>query len=281
MPAPDQSTRGAFRPREGTAGIVEAAATAFRAEYGDRPAAPVTVLMAALNEVESVASVIADVPRSVCGLATECVVVDDGSSDGTAEAARSAGAMVCRLETNLGQGQALRLGYRLACERGSTAIVTMDADGQFEASELERLVGPLASGEADFVNGSRRLGRSETTDGMRRAGIVVFATLISGLTGNRITDPANGFRAFRPGVVTAVPLRQVQYQTAELLIGALALGFRVVEAPVTVRPRAAGTSKKGGNLRYGYNFGRVIVTTWWRLSPKSHLLPHSRLRSQR
>lgn len=281
MPAPDQSTRGAFRPQAGTAEVIEAAAAAFRAEYGDVTAAPVTVLLAAFNEVESVASVVASIPRSVSGLDTECVVVDDGSVDGTAGAAREAGAMVCRLATNLGQGQALRLGYRLAAERGARVIATMDADGQFEASELERLVGPVASGEADFVNGSRRLGRSETTDGVRRAGVVLFGALVSALTRSRITDPANGFRAFRPEVTTAVPLHQVQYQTAELLIGALALGFRVVEAPVTVRARTGGTSKKGGNLRYGYRFGRVILSTWWRLSRRSHAQRPFRRRSAR
>ncbi len=269
MPGADQSTRGAFRPQAGAGEILEAAAAAFQAEYGDGPGAPVAVLMAALNEVDAVGSVVASIPRSAAGLATECLVIDDGSTDGTADVARSAGAMVCRLERNLGQGQALRLGYRLAAERGAAVIATMDADGQFDASELDRLVAPIASGDADFVNGSRRLGRSETTDGLRRTGLVLFATLVSALTGSRITDPANGFRAFRPEVPGSVPLQQVQYQTAELLIGALALGFTVVEAPVTVKARAAGTSKKGGNLRYGYRFARVILSTWWRLARRS------------
>ena len=132
-----------------------------------------------------------------------------------------------------------------------------------DAGELGRLIEPIVSGRADMVNGSRRLGRSETTDAVRAAGVVVFAVLVSILTGHRITDPANGFRAFRPDIPAHVPLRQPQYQTSELLIGALLLGYRVVEVPVTVRPRAAGRSKKGHNLLYGYRFGRAIVTTWW------------------
>jgi hypothetical protein len=139
----------------------------------------------------------------------------------------------------------------------------MDADGQFDPAELERLVGPVVEDRADMVQGSRRLGRSETTDRVRAAGVVVFAAVVSLLTGARITDPANGFRAFRPEVPARVPLRQPQYQTSELLIGALALGFRVIEAPVTVLARRAGESKKGANLRYGYRFGRAVLTTWW------------------
>lgn len=256
---------GVVRARPNSEAVAAAATAKFHARYGTGPGAPVVVVMAALNEAASIAEVIRSVPGSVCGLATECLVIDDGSTDTTAAEAVGAGAMVCRLEANLGQGQALRLGYRLATGRHPSVIATIDADGQFDPAELERLVGPVAYGRADFVNGSRRLGRSETTDPVRRAGVVLFGALVSALAGSRITDPANGFRAFTPEVPAKVPLRQVQYQTAELLIGALALGFRVVEAPVTVRVRSAGVSKKGGNLRYGYRFGRVILTTWWEL----------------
>lgn len=244
--------------------VIEACAAAFRDRYGPGPGAPVSVLIAAFNEIGAISEVVASIPPVVAGLETECLVIDDGSSDGTAEAAEKAGALTARLDTNLGQGQALKVGYALASEREAAVIATMDADGQFDAVELEALVSPIVAGQADFVNGSRRLGRSETTDWVRRAGLVLFAHLISILTGTRITDPANGFRAFRPAVVKAVPLRQVQHQTAELLIGALSRGFRVVEAPVTVRPRVAGSSKKGGNLGYGYRFARVVIRTWWR-----------------
>lgn len=243
--------------------VSAAAEAAFTAEYGPGPGSPVCVVMAALNEVDAVGDVVRSIPSEVCGLAAECLVVDDGSTDATADAARQAGALVCRLESNQGQGQALRSGYRLASARGARYIATMDADGQFDAAELDRLVAPLIEGRADMVNGSRRLGRSETTDRVRAAGVVAFGALVSVLTGTRITDPANGFRAFLPEVPERVPLRQAQYQTSELLMGALGLGYRVAEVPVTVRPRAAGQSKKGANLLYGYRFGRVIVTTWW------------------
>lgn len=243
--------------------VATAAEDAFLAEYSDGPGRPVCVVIAALDEVGAVADVLRSVPAAVCDMETECLVVDDGSTDGTADAAAAAGALVCRLDANLGQGLALRSGYRLASRRGARVIATMDADGQFDASELSRLVGPIASGQADMVQGSRRLGRSETTDRVRATGVVLFGRLVSVLTGTRITDPANGFRAFRPEVPERVPLRQPQYQTSELLIGALALGYRVVEVPVTVRRRAAGHSKKGHNVLYGYRFGRAILTTWW------------------
>ena len=99
---------------------------------------------------------------------------------------------------------------------------------------------------------------------MRATGVVVFGALISVLTGQRITDPANGLRAMRAEVTAEVELRQPQYQATELLIGAALRGFRVAEVPVVMYQRRAGTTKKGGNLAYGARVGRVIVGTWWR-----------------
>jgi glycosyltransferase involved in cell wall biosynthesis len=255
--------RAAVRDRPGADDILAAAARTFEVQYGDRPAAPIAVVIPALDEDESVGAVVRSVPTRMCGLATEVLLIDDGSSDRTGEEARSAGALVCRLPVNLGQGQALRLGYRLARERGASVIATVDADGQFDPGEVPALVAPIVAGEADFVNGSRRLGRTEAVDPARQLGLVVFGALVTMLTGTRITDPANGLRAFRAEVTQQVPLRQTQYQTAELLIGTIALGFRVREVPVTVFGRARGDSKKGGNFFYGWQFARVVFTTWW------------------
>lgn len=256
--------RSAFSAQEaGTVG--DNARTRFVDEYAGRPESPVVVVIAALDEERSVGEVIRSLPKELSGLGVSCIVVDDGSSDDTSRVARDAGALVCRLERNLGQGRALQVGYSLAASVGARVIVTLDADGQFDTSEMARLVGPVASGRVDFVNGSRRLGTSHTTDRVRQLGLCCYGAVVSILTGTKITDPANGFRAFTPELTRRVPLHQPQYQTAELLMGALALGFRVVETPVTVLPRAAGTTKKGSNLRYGLRFGRVVVGTWWSL----------------
>lgn len=243
--------------------VVDAALAAFNSEYGSGPGRPLCVVIAALNEVGAVASVIESLPPDAAGLDLECILVDDGSSDGTADAARRAGAMVCRFDRNLGQGWALRAGYRLAAARHAAVIATMDADGQFDPGELGRIVGPVVGGRADMVVGSRRLGRSEVGDRFRATGVVAFARLITLLTGQRVTDPSSGYRAFRPEVPERVPLRQVQYQASELLIGAISMGFRVTEVPMTLRVRAAGQSKKGTNLLYGWRFTKVVVTTWW------------------
>jgi glycosyltransferase involved in cell wall biosynthesis len=254
---------GAVHERPDEARLSQEAAAAFGARYGPTSSAEVAVVIPALNEEDGVAAVIHAVPPLLSGLRTETIVVDDGSTDATSTRASDAGALVCSVAENIGQGAAFRLGYRLARQRGARFIATADADGQFDPGELPTLIEPLLRDEADFVNGSRRLGRTYTTDPVRRLGVVVFGRLVSVLTGVRITDPANGLRIMRSEVTAAVPLHQTQYQTSELLIGTVAHGFRVQEAPATMYQRTAGTSKKGGNLIYGFRFARVVLTTWW------------------
>jgi glycosyltransferase involved in cell wall biosynthesis len=261
------ATHGAVGDAPDAEAIKNAAAVSFAAEYSPGPGAPIVVVVPAFNESGSIAAVIGAIPARIGDLDTEIVVVDDGSTDSTASEARGAGAMVCHLSVNLGQGHALRLGYRLASQRRARLIATVDADGQFDPTELPALIAPLVSGAADFVNGSRRLGRSETSDPVRKLGVVVFSALFRILTGVGVTDPACGLRAFGVEIPEQVPLRQAQYQTSELLIGVIAHGFRVVEVPVTVYARTSGVSKKGGNLAYGYRFGRVVITSWWASRP--------------
>jgi glycosyltransferase involved in cell wall biosynthesis len=262
-----EATRGAVGDAPDAEAIKNAAAASFAAEYGPGPGAPIAVVVPAFNEIGSIASVVGAIPTRIGDLDTEVVVIDDGSTDSTAGEARAAGAMVCRLSVNLGQGHALRLGYRLASQRRASLIATVDADGQFDPKELPALIAPLVTGAADFVNGSRRLGRSETSDPVRKLGVVVFSFLFRVLTGVGVTDPACGLRAFRVEIPEQVRLRQAQYQTSELLIGVVAHGFRVVEVPVTVYARTSGASKKGGNLAYGFRFGRVVLSSWWASMP--------------
>jgi glycosyltransferase involved in cell wall biosynthesis len=247
-----------------TAATRAGAIAAFRAEHGDRKLAPVVVVIAALDEAECIADVLRDIPPRACGLELDTLVIDDGSSDGTADVARAEGVLVARLERNCGHGIALRTGYQLAREGGARYIVTLDADGQWNPAELEGVLQPLADGEADFVIGSRVLGAHETDDGFRQAGVHVFAWLVRRLTGVPVTDTSSGYRAMRAEVTATVPQSQVQYQTSELLIGAIAQGYRIAERPIVMRKRLAGESKKGHNLIYGFRYCRVILSTWWR-----------------
>ena len=248
------------------AAIDAAAIGAFASQYGGRASAlpPLVIVIAAFNEQGAIGPVVEALPVSVLGLDTATIVVSDGSSDGTVKEADAAGALVCDVPVNRGQGAALRLGYRLAREGGARYIVTTDADGQYNPAEIEKLLQPILAGEADFVSGSRTLGSEETKDPVRKLGVRVFALIITILTGQRITDPTFGLRAMRAEVTGAVLLHQRQYQATELLIGVITHGYRYAERPATIHKRHVGQSKKGHNAFYGLQVAKVVVGTWWR-----------------
>lgn len=242
-----------------------ASVTQFRGRYGQVDLAPVVLVIAAYNEVTGLPAVLDSVPARYRDLPIDVLVVVDGGKDGTADVALDHGrARACIAPVNRGQGAALRLGYHLARDHGARFVVTTDADGQYDMAELGALLDPLLAGEADFVTGSRRLGQEDTTDRVRRLGVRVFAVLASVLARRWITDTSFGFRAMTADAACSVPLRQPQYQSSELLVGVLLHGYRVIERPMTMRDRTAGSSKKGSNLVYGASYAQVLLGTWWR-----------------
>ncbi len=264
--------------RPDDAAIDDAAIRVMTGQYGDqvRHLPPVALVIAAYNEEGAVGPVVRALPAEVCGLKTATIVVSDGCADATAKEADAAGALVADVPVNRGQGAALRLGYRIAREGGAQYIVTTDADGQYNPAEIERLLAPVLAGQADFVTGSRKLGSQETKDPIRTAGTWFFATAVSLLTGQRISDTTFGMRAMRAEVTGKVRLEQPQYQASELLIGVITHGYKVAEVPATIHRRRVGESKKGqnplyklhipgvNNLFYGMRFARVVFGTWWR-----------------
>ena len=242
------------------------AAMAFLATHAPGVGAPLAIVIPAYNEEPTVAEVIEEIPREAAGLKLDVIVVVDGARDATAAKAAGAGALVCDVPVNRGQGAALKLGYWLARARGAKVIATIDADGQYEPEEIGRVVEPILAGKADFVSGSRRLGAELTTDRMRHLGVLVFGALISVLVRHRITDPACGIRAMRAEVTADVVLEQPQYQASELMISAALHGYRLAEVPTTMRDRGvhATATKKGGNFGYGVRFARAALRTWMR-----------------
>lgn len=257
-------TYRALREAPDTLVIVGAAREAFASSYPDVKLQPLVVVIAAFNEEANIGAVVDEIPDQIVGIPVSVLVIDDGSTDRTSEVARQHGALVCTLSVNRGHGVALRLGYRIAREAGAGLIATLDGDGQWDPADLPTMVRIIEEDRADFVVGSRQLGQTKNSDRFRNVGVRFFAWLISRLTGARLTDTSSGLRVMRADMTGAVRQTQPQYQTSELLIGALYQGFRVAEVPTTMRQRLSGTSKKGGNLFYGLSYARVIGKTWWR-----------------
>src|SRR5215470_10608704 len=263
-PHPVSQAYHGLREAPDTARITHAAEEAFARTYPGLKLEPLVVVIAAYDESGNLGAVLDEIPDEVAGVKLSSLVVDDGSTDGTTKVAREHGVCVCTLSVNRGHGVALRLGYRIARRAGARYIATLDGDGQWDPADLPAMVRLLEEDRADFVVGSRQLGRTQNTDRFRNLGVRFFARVISILTGTRLTDTSSGLRAMRAELTGTVRQTQPQYQTSELLIGALFQGFRVAEVPTVMRQRISGTSKKGGNLFYGLRYARVIRKTWWR-----------------
>jgi glycosyltransferase involved in cell wall biosynthesis len=257
-------TRAERRRRALDALVDTVALEEFGRAHGTPMLPEVAVVIAAYKERENIGAVMASLPKSICDLPAAGIVVIDGEEDGAAAIVREAGQYAVVAPVNRGQGAALRLGYQVARTFGATYIVTADADGQADPADLATVLAPVVAGEAEFVNGSRRLGRTESDDAVRNLGVVVYATVISLLTGTKVTDTANPVRAMRADLTASLTLDEPQYQASELLISVLATGARYEERPVTMRKRSTGASKKGGNLLYGFRYGRVVARTSWR-----------------
>jgi hypothetical protein len=224
----------------------------------------IAILIPAYNEAENIGVVLDQMPKEVCGVATEVLVVDDGSRDGTGDVAAEHGALVARHVTNRGGGAALRTGYRLMVESGAEIVVTLDADGQHLPSEMPRLVEPVLSGEVDVAHGSRVLGHADRNHFARELGIVFFNRVVSFITRTHVTDCSNGYRAVRTTVLPQLVLRQEQFHTSEFMIEAIKRGVPAKEVPITVEQRLHGHSKKPAVMRYGLGFANAIVRTWLR-----------------
>jgi hypothetical protein len=225
---------------------------------------PITVVIPAFNEEKNIGTVLKGVPKQIRNQNVTALVVDDGSTDETYCKARTASAFVIRNPIQRGGGAALRLGFDIANRYGAKIIVTMDADGQHLPEEMETLVEPILNDEADFIIGSRILGQREKDSAVRYVGIHVFNFLIRLLTPVKVTDCSNGYRALKVEALNQLRLEQDQFHTSEFIIDAARRGIRIGEAPITVKKRLSGSTKKGRNFTYGLWFVRAVIKSWWR-----------------
>ena len=266
-----------LREAPDTSAVTAAARADFVAAHPDLKLQPLVIVIAAYNEAANIGIVLDEVPLQIADVRVSLLVIDDGSTDDTAQVAERHGALVCRLRANRGHGVALRLGYRIAREAGAQYIATLDGDGQWDPAELPAMVRLLESGDADFVIGSRQLGQTENTEALlRNTGVRFFARVVSWLTHTQLTDTSSGLRLMRAGLTGTVTQTQPQYQTSELLIGALLQGYRVAEVPTVMRRRLSGTSRKGHNVAYGLRYARVIADTYRRERRAAHRMPPAR-----
>jgi glycosyltransferase involved in cell wall biosynthesis len=223
----------------------------------------VAVIIPTLNEVDAIARVIAELPRSIV---TEIIVADGGSTDGTQQAARAAGARVLDMRER-GYGRACAFAAQ-AADANCDIIVFMDGDGADRADLVAQLVAPIQSNLQDFVIAARaghlRDRHAMSIHQVAAGHLMGFA--IGVLTGTRYTDMC-AFRAIRREALSRLALREMTYGwNIEMQIEAARHGLRIVEIPLPYRCRIGGASKVAGSLRGTIRASWRIMMTFFRVA---------------
>ena len=203
----------------------------------------IVAVVPAFNEAGVIGRVVDEIRSADARI--EVVVVDDASSDDTAEIARAHGATVVQLPFNVGIGGAVQTGFKYALEQEYDLAVRLDGDGQHDAREIPKLLEPVERGDADLVIGSRfvEAGGSYRPPFARRKGIRVFAGVDSLLGGRRVTDTTSGFLALdRVGIELFARDYPHDYPEVEATLVALRSGLRLAQVQVEMRERETGVS---------------------------------------
>lgn len=221
--------------------------------------APVVAFCPVHNEEATVGDVVARVPERVCGRPVVRLVVDDGSTDASAQRAAGAGAVVVREPRRRGLGAAMRRGLSEALAFQPAAVVYLDADGEYAPEDAPLVVAPVLAGEADYVVGSRFSGQIRRMLPHRRLGNRVLTRWVRWVSRRRdITDGQSGYRAFSPRAAAHAEVLHDYNYAQVLTLDLLAKGYRYAEVPISYSFRDSGTSF----VRLGAYLRHVVPAVW-------------------
>jgi glycosyltransferase involved in cell wall biosynthesis len=220
------------------------------------------VQVPAWNEAESLPRVLAELPRRMSGFdSVEVIVVDDGSTDDTSAAARSAEALAVRLPIHRGLSRTFTLGLETALRLGADVIVNIDADGQYDPGGISALVAPILAGDADIVLGDRGVATLSHFSSTKRALQRLGSWVVRVLSGIPLADATTGLRAFSRAAAARLNCHTTFTYTLETLIQAGQAGLVVRSVPVQTRP----VSRPSRLVRSNLSYVAVSVATLLRL----------------
>lgn len=202
----------------------------------------ILAIVPALNEAENIGSVVRNLKQTSPGL--DVLVIDDGSTDQTAELARSHGAKVISLPVNLGIGGAVQTGFIYALKNQYDVALQVDGDGQHRGEEIRKLIDPVLLGDADVTIGSRFLEKTAYQAAWpRRLGIYLLSKTIQSVVRRNFTDPTSGFRAYNQKALRIVSAHySTDYPEPDAIVTLLKNGLRLTEVSVEMDPRLSGRS---------------------------------------
>lgn len=224
----------------------------------------IVVTVPALNEEATIADVVKSAFSSIEGIGEiEVVVINDGSTDRTAQIAAEAGAKVVSFTHNKGLGAAFREGIQTSLSIGADIIINIDADGQFDSSDIPKLIEPILKGQADMVTASRFADPKmiPKMPWIKKWGNKRFCNIVNKLASLDLHDVSCGFRAYSRDAAMGATLLGGHTYTHEVILDLAFRGLRIVEVPVKVRGvRKVGKSKVASNLwKYGWRSLIIVM----------------------
>jgi len=223
------------------------------------------IAIPALNERANIGSVLEGLPETLEGVEEiSTLVVDDGSTDGTARIAMEHGARVVCHPRNIGVGAAFQSAVTQSLECGTDLLVTIDADGQFDPGEMGKLVAPLINDEADFVTGTRFAvgARPKNMPWVKYKGNLMVARLLRSFTGSTLSDVSCGYRAYSREALYHLNLFGKFTYTQETILDLSFKNLRLAEVPISVKYGEGRRSRVAGSVsRYAMNASKIILRT--------------------
>lgn len=218
--------------------------------------------MPALNEEKTILNVLQSIPKKFTGFSSvELLVINDGSSDNTENEAKKAGATVINHKFNKGVGKAFQTAVHYALKVKANILVSIDADGQFDVQQIEKMLTPIKQNEADFCIGNRFSNdRPPKMPKIKFWGNNQISKIVSFVSQTKIQDASCGFRAYSKTSLLNLNLHGNFTYTHEVILDLTNKGFRVAQIPVSVKYFDERISRVANNLfGYGFKTSKIII----------------------
>lgn len=221
-----------------------------------------TILIPAFNEENTIKTVIDEIPRSIESVdEIDIIVVDDGSTDNTAELSKQSGATVYSFAHNQGLAKAISFGFLKGVEHKSDILIILDADNQYDSTEIPMLIEPIIKNKADIVIGNRQVNTLEHMPIQKRIGNQLVSKALSSVIGEKIVDAQTGLRAFNREALSRLHIFSGYTYTQETLMQAKFKGLKILEIPVSFRKREDKSRLISNILTYAIRTISLVAST--------------------
>ncbi len=221
-----------------------------------------SIIIPAYNEEKTIASVIDTIPKEFSSIdMVEVIVIDDGSTDKTVEIAKKCGAKVFSFKKNQGLAKAISFGFSKCIENDSDIMIILDADNQYDSTEIPLILKPIIEKKADVVLGDRQVKKLDHMSYQKKIGNQIASKVLSKIIGIPISDGQTGFRAFNRESIKRIHLFSNYTYTQETIMQAKFKNLKIVEVPITFRKRHDESRLISNIGTYAFRSASLLAST--------------------